>query len=98
LDPDIQAISATRGMNGRSQYAHAPALEGSPVASRMCYQWDWPIRRVGSSTGKNVVCEMFVTSGVNMSAVVKPASLGAIKATDDHEAAVCALLVERGRL
>ena len=33
-----------------------------------------------------------------MSAVVKPASLGAIKATEDHEAAVCALLVERGRL
>jgi general secretion pathway protein E len=33
-----------------------------------------------------------------MSAVVKPASVGAMKATDDHEAAVCALLVERGRL
>jgi general secretion pathway protein E len=47
---------------------------------------------------QNVVCETSVTSGVNMSAVVKPASLGAIKATEDHEAAVCALLVERGRL
>ena len=33
-----------------------------------------------------------------MSAVVRPASVGAIKATDDHEAAVCALLVARGRL
>ncbi|HTV85323.1 MAG TPA: type II secretion system ATPase GspE [Dyella sp.] len=33
-----------------------------------------------------------------MSAVVKPASVGAMKATDDHEAAVCALLVARGRL
>jgi general secretion pathway protein E len=33
-----------------------------------------------------------------MSAVVKPASVGAMKATDDHESAVCALLVERGRL
>jgi general secretion pathway protein E len=33
-----------------------------------------------------------------MSAVVKPASVGAIKATDDHESAVCALLVARGRL
>ena len=33
-----------------------------------------------------------------MSAVVRPASVGAIKATDDHESAVCALLVARGRL
>jgi general secretion pathway protein E len=33
-----------------------------------------------------------------MSAVVKPASVGAKKATDDHESAVCALLVARGRL
>jgi general secretion pathway protein E len=33
-----------------------------------------------------------------MSAVVKPASGGAAKATDDHESAVCALLVARGRL
>jgi general secretion pathway protein E len=33
-----------------------------------------------------------------MSAVVKPASVGAIKATDDHELAVCTLLVARGRL
>ena len=33
-----------------------------------------------------------------MSAVVKPASGGTIKATDDHESAVCALLVARGRL
>ena len=33
-----------------------------------------------------------------MSAVVRPASVGAIKATDDHEVAVCALLVARGRL
>jgi general secretion pathway protein E len=33
-----------------------------------------------------------------MSAVVKPASVGAAKATDDHESAVCALLVARGRL
>jgi general secretion pathway protein E len=33
-----------------------------------------------------------------MSAVVKPASVGATKATDDHESAVCALLVARGRL
>jgi general secretion pathway protein E len=33
-----------------------------------------------------------------MSAVVKPASVGATRATDDHESAVCALLVARGRL
>jgi general secretion pathway protein E len=33
-----------------------------------------------------------------MSAVVKPASVGAARATDDHESAVCALLVARGRL
>ncbi|MBE1159410.1 type II secretion system ATPase GspE [Dyella acidiphila] len=33
-----------------------------------------------------------------MSAVAKPASVGATKATDDHESAVCALLVARGRL
>ncbi|RUL64468.1 type II secretion system protein GspE [Dyella dinghuensis] len=33
-----------------------------------------------------------------MSAVVKPASVGAMKATDDHELAVCTLLVARGRL
>jgi general secretion pathway protein E len=33
-----------------------------------------------------------------MSAVVKPASVGATKATDDHESAVCTLLVARGRL
>lgn len=33
-----------------------------------------------------------------MSAVVKPASVGAAKATDDQESAVCALLVARGRL
>jgi general secretion pathway protein E len=33
-----------------------------------------------------------------MSAVVKPASVGATKATDDQESAVCALLVARGRL
>jgi general secretion pathway protein E len=33
-----------------------------------------------------------------MSAVVKPASGGAARATDDHESAVCALLVARGRL
>ena len=36
--------------------------------------------------------------GWSMSAVVKPASVGAAKATDDHESAVCALLVARGRL
>jgi general secretion pathway protein E len=33
-----------------------------------------------------------------MSAALKPASLGTIEATEDHEAAVCALLVARGRL
>ena len=33
-----------------------------------------------------------------MSAALKPASLGTIQATEDHEAAVCALLVARGRL
>jgi general secretion pathway protein E len=33
-----------------------------------------------------------------MSAVAKPASVGAAEATDDHETAVCALLVARGRL
>jgi general secretion pathway protein E len=33
-----------------------------------------------------------------MSAVVKPASGEAARATDDHESAVCALLVARGRL
>ncbi|GLQ89522.1 type II secretion system ATPase GspE [Dyella flagellata] len=33
-----------------------------------------------------------------MSAALKPASGGTIQATEDHEAAVCALLVARGRL
>lgn len=33
-----------------------------------------------------------------MSAALKPASLGTAGATEDHEAAVCALLVARGRL
>jgi general secretion pathway protein E len=33
-----------------------------------------------------------------MSAAMKPASLGTIQGTEDHEAAVCALLVTRGRL
>ena len=33
-----------------------------------------------------------------MSAALKPASIGTMQATEDHEAAVCALLVARGRL
>ena len=33
-----------------------------------------------------------------MSAALKPASIGTMKDTEDHEAAVCALLVARGRL
>lgn len=33
-----------------------------------------------------------------MSAALEPASFGTIQATEDHEAAVCALLVARGRL
>ncbi|WP_233840776.1 type II secretion system ATPase GspE [Dyella sp. 2HG41-7] len=33
-----------------------------------------------------------------MSAALKPASFGTVKGTEDHESAVCALLVARGRL